>query len=287
MARHAAVKFDPNEFAAGAAEHGQAIRGMDQEVAVRRDVQVLKELDSVLFSKIGQRPGGDLRMVSLPFVLDTLAPSIAGVGQIHPIVVDQDYKLVAGAHRLAACTLLAMEPQARKDWVLRQVVDGLLVCDPNKAEHYGNIAQLLEHKPSMPVLVRVVQINSDNDLQQAIEIAENEVRRDFTREELVRIKELLEARGYSFGGQGGRPTKEQSSVPKEQRLGVHLIAQSFHKSDRQVRRLLAPPKPPKQPVASTEKLAQALKAFLLTPEATDSMREWAERGLELLEGSDD
>ena len=283
MARHAAVKFDPNEFAATAAEHGSAIRGMDQAVAERRDLQVLKELDSVPFGRIGQRPGGDLRMVSLAFVVETLAPSIAGVGLIHPVVVDQDYCLVAGAHRLAACTLLAMDPQARKDWVIRQVIDGFLVCDPNKAEHYGNLAQLLDHKPGMLVQVRVVQINSDNDLQQAIEIAENEVRRDFTREELLKIKEVLEQRGYSFGGQGGRPTKEQSEVPRERRLGVMLISQSFHKSERQVRRLLAPPKEPKAPTGAKDRMVQALKVFLLSPEASDVMREWAEQGLELLE----
>ena len=46
--------------------------------------------------------------------IDALATSIADVGLIHPIVIDQDNRLLAGYRRLAACRQLGLvEIEAR------------------------------------------------------------------------------------------------------------------------------------------------------------------------------
>ena len=41
--------------------------------------------------------------------LDALAASIAAIGLINPITVDEDGRLLAGARRLAACKLLGLQ----------------------------------------------------------------------------------------------------------------------------------------------------------------------------------
>jgi ParB family chromosome partitioning protein len=53
--------------------------------------------------KIGQRHRKDLGDIA------GLAASIAAIGLLNPITVDQDGRLLAGARRLAACKLLGME----------------------------------------------------------------------------------------------------------------------------------------------------------------------------------
>jgi ParB family chromosome partitioning protein len=57
-------------------------------------------IDSIIVGERTRKDMGDL---------DALAASIADVGLINPITVDEDGRLLAGARRLAACKLLGLK----------------------------------------------------------------------------------------------------------------------------------------------------------------------------------
>lgn len=267
------VRPTMDSFAASAVELGGAIKDQDG----RSGGRLLKDIDLVPLAHIKDRKGGDLRPVNLAFVMEKLAGSIQSLGLIEPIVVDQDFDLIAGAHRRFALALLEQDPKHRQDWVLQQIANGVASCLPSKFEHYANASLEFEHI-TKPVPVRVIEINSEEERAVAIEIAENEVRRDFTREEVVTMKKTLEERGYSFGGAGGRPAKGAQA-----KAGLPLLAGAFHKSDRHIRRLLAAKEEEKAAQSREAKMAKNLKQFL-QGSCSNEVREWAERGILLLEG---
>jgi hypothetical protein len=90
--------------AAGRAQAKQAAQLIEQEQATRRLLPL---------TAIRPRPGGDTRVLRPSHVLN-LAESIAAVGLVEPPTVDNRGHLLAGAHRLAALSLLAEpNPAAR------------------------------------------------------------------------------------------------------------------------------------------------------------------------------
>lgn len=271
------VRPSLEDFGTSAVGLSGAIRSQDDRLANKKAPTVLKEIDLVPLAKIKSRKSGDLRPINLAFVVEKLALSIQALGLIEPIVVDQDYDLIAGGHRRFTLELLAQDPQKRPAWVIEQVVAGVAACSPNKAEHYANLAGLLDHVTKL-VPVRVVLVNSEDERAVAMEIAENEMRRDFTREEVETMRQTLEERGYAFGGVGGRPKKGETS-----KSGLPLLAGAFHKSERHIRRILAGPKEERTPISREAKLAHDLKSYLMG-ECSEEIREWAERGLDLLGG---
>lgn len=119
-----------------------------------------------------------------PIHVEALAESISVLGLIEPLVVDQQGRLLAGGHRLAAITHLK--------------------------EHQPEIYD--RHFPNEQIPVRSLPIDADREPELAlqIEIAENEQRRDYTSLEVKAIAERLKASGYAQVQ--GRPKKGQKPL---------------------------------------------------------------------------
>ncbi|MEM8806856.1 MAG: ParB N-terminal domain-containing protein [Cyanobacteria bacterium P01_G01_bin.38] len=125
----------------------------------------------------------DTRPLNAKHVAD-LKESIATLGLIEPLVVDEKNILLAGAHRLAAIQLL--EEDAPSDF------------------------KRLFPKEMVPV--RAMAFSSADDPERAlqVEVAENEHRRDYTPAEVKVIADHLKAAGYV--AVKGRPRKGQKPL---------------------------------------------------------------------------
>lgn len=116
--------------------------------------------------------------------VEALKQSIATLGLIEPLVVDERNVLLAGGHRLHAIKLLKNESP--------------------------DIYQ--KHFPQNNIPVRVIPFNSKEDAERAlkIEVAENEQRRDYTPAEVRAIAERLRKVGYEKVK--GRPGENQKPL---------------------------------------------------------------------------
>jgi ParB family transcriptional regulator, chromosome partitioning protein len=105
-----------------------------------------------------------------PQHVEDLMQSIAVLGLLEPLVVDSRRRLLAGGHRKAAISLLR-EQQPR---------------------------EYAQHFPDELVPVRILDFDADVDADLAlqVEIAENELRRDYTAAEVRVLAERLKASGY-------------------------------------------------------------------------------------------
>ena len=99
-----------------------------------------------------------------------LAGSIAALGLIEPIVVDRSERLLAGGHRFAALKHL------------RQHQPTVF------AEHF--------RLDLVPVRILAFDAVESPDQALAVEVAENEQRRDYTRPEVLALAERLRLAGY-------------------------------------------------------------------------------------------
>ena len=116
--------------------------------------------------------------------VEALAESIAVIGLIEPLAVDEKGKLLAGGHRLAA-------------------IRHLKEANP---EAYG---QKFEGD-RIPVRVMPFDAETAPDLALQVEIAENEQRRDYTPAEVRALAERLKAAGYIE--RKGRPAKGEKPL---------------------------------------------------------------------------
>lgn len=139
------------------------------------------------------------RKVSLSHAVD-LAESIAVHGLIEPIAVDRKGTLLAGGHRFFA-SLLLITPQAQR----QELIEGLkvqLAPEETNRELALALQDRLLALPHQPGLVRVNQMDLDAEQEPdralAIEISENEKRRDYTKAEIRALADTLAQRGYSF-----------------------------------------------------------------------------------------
>jgi ParB family transcriptional regulator, chromosome partitioning protein len=159
-----------------------------------------------------------------------LGESIAAIGLIQPLAVDQMNRLLAGAHRLAALRWLQGNRKAR----------------------------FLELFPEgIPVLRMDFNANSEADLALAIEISENEQRRDYNSSEIQRLAERLKAAGFHYNAEGGRPRTDSRPLMPTLELVVG-------KSARQLRRILNPEN--KKPITRSHDLVFELRKHLETSE---------------------
>jgi ParB family chromosome partitioning protein len=151
---------------------------------------------------ITDRIEGDSRPLN-PAHVEELASSIAIVGLIAPIAVDNQGRLLAGGHRRAAILLLREK-------------------DPDT---------YTQQFPNGQVPIRRYDFDStiDTDKALAIEASENEKRRDYTPAEVRVIADRLRAAGYRDAP--GKPKKGEKAL----RPALELI---IGKSIRQVRRYL-------------------------------------------------
>lgn len=139
---------------------------------------------TLLLSQIKEREV-DTRPVSESHVA-SLSESIAALGLIEPIVVDRTGRLLAGAHRLASVRLLKA----------------------NNPDAYN------KHFPDDAIPVRIMPFDAEQEPNKALEceIAENEHRRDYTRQEVCELAERLKAAGY-LTKRGRRKEGEMHLVP--------------------------------------------------------------------------
>jgi ParB family transcriptional regulator, chromosome partitioning protein len=189
-----------------AADQWVAEGGLDPEVdslpqAPKRSVE--SQYTSLLLSQIRQREQ-DTRPLN-PKHVEALVESIAVLGLIEPLVVDQAGTLVAGGHRLAALRRL----QSDRHQEYRQ------------------------HFPAdtVPIRMLLFKVEDDPDLALQIEIAENEQRRDYTPGEIRAIADRLQNAGYM----------ELKGRPKQgQRALMPALSVVVGKNIRTVQRYLSP-----------------------------------------------
>ncbi len=196
---------------------------------------------NVAINTIQPRRDGDSRPLNAEHVV-TLAESIAALGILEPVVVDQDGHLLAGGHRLAALHLLAQsQPMARrKDVQSRLRLNDQPLPEPEEGKGLSQpIQDLLDRVAQldsdsfktkyrdMKVPAVVVEIDGKDATAQAlaIEAAENSVRRQYSRAEVAELAGKLKKAGYT--SRPGRPKKgERSARPVLEALlgcsGRHL-----------------------------------------------------------------
>lgn len=212
----------------------QSLAAQDASTRARAD-RSRSEPGSIDIDLVRPRPT-DTRQLDPSHVVD-LVESIAALGLLEPLVVDRKNRLLAGGHRLAAMQLLVeQDPVKRsKAWAtMAQLAWALDDGAPLPKDAQAAIERLraIEALPDRLVPVRIVDVDGDKDTDKAlaIEIAENEKRRDYTRREVVALAERLKSAGFRFAR--GKPKVG------ERALGPAL-AVIIGKSERQVRRILS------------------------------------------------
>jgi ParB family chromosome partitioning protein len=158
--------------------------------------------------------------------VEALAESISVLGLLEPLVVDNNNRLLAGGHRLAAIQLLAKKaPDAYK-----------------------------KHFPKGRIPIRTLSFDAQRDPDRAlqVEVAENEHRRDYTPAEVRALAERLQSAGYVY--QRGRPVK--GSKPLRPALEV-IVGKSLRTVQRYLNRDEEKPRPNR--VSERKILRQTLK----------------------------
>jgi ParB family chromosome partitioning protein len=176
-----------------AADHWVAAGGVDPEMEQRAAQQnsikqvidpsaLESQISTLLLDHINEREQ-DTRSLSSKHV-ESLSESIAVLGLIEPLVVDQSGNLLAGGHRLAAIRMLKRD----------------------------RLQTYYQHFPDDCVPIRRLsfKVEEDPDLALQIEIAENEQRRDYTAMEIRAIADRLRRSGYAQ--LKGRPRQGQKAL---------------------------------------------------------------------------
>ena len=133
-----------------------------------------------------------------------LARSIVEVGLLHPLVIDEKYRLLAGAHRMAALSELLQN-------------------------HEGDFQKLF---PGGSVPVRIMHLGEVEDAERyalSVELSENEKRRNYSKKEIIQLVGRLKSLGYRSGS--GKMQAGQKHIGP-------TLAITLGRSLRTVRRLL-------------------------------------------------
>jgi ParB family chromosome partitioning protein len=222
MGRRGNLLTGSGAAAAGRAQAKQATEWVARESAERRTLPL---------SAICSRPGGDTRPLNVGHVIE-LAESIAAVGLVEPLAVDNGGRLLAGAHRLAALNLLAeSEPDARVNaWLVVAGMEPGRRVTPVVADRMERLRALapLEVR-DIPILMFPFDATADPARALAIETTENTQRKAYTKEEVLSLVERLRAAGYVE--RDGRPRAGERAL----RPALSVI---LRKSPNTVRRLL-------------------------------------------------
>lgn len=145
----------------------EAIHEQDLAAAAKAE-QERSQKTKMLLAQIHPREA-DTRPIRPEHVAD-LAESIAALGLIEPLVVDCKGVLLAGAHRLAAIQLLK---ESNSEAYTQQFPDEL-------------------------VMVHMMAFDAEEEPERAlqVELAENEKRVNYTRDQIERLAERLRALNY-------------------------------------------------------------------------------------------
>lgn len=218
-----------------------AISAQDQAVETKLE-QDRSQRTTLPLAKISPRTE-DTRPLRSQHVND-LAESIAALGLIEPLVVDLQGRLLAGGHRLKAIKTL-------------------------KANHLDLYEQ---HFPDDLIPVRVMLFDAEAEPERSlqVELAENEKRVNYSRDQIERLAERLRSLNY----------REISGRPKagEKALGPAL-AVAIGVSTRYVRKVLSnkyentrnsvPSFQDQKRLKLLRKLESALEEFAKLPEPED------------------
>ena len=183
-------------------EVSSRMAAQDRQVEDRRSEE-RGDLNAVLLAQIKDRDV-DTRPLTMKHVW-ALAESIAVLGLIEPLVIDQEKVLLAGGHRLAAIKIISEEPKY--------------------AEAY------IAHFPEGRVPVRIMPFaaSADQELALQVEVAENEQRRDYTPAEVRKLADRLMDAGYE--NVKGRPKRNQKAL-------MPLLSSVVGKNRRTIQRYL-------------------------------------------------
>lgn len=253
---------------------------------------------SLPIPQIHDRPSGDSRPLSLTHVVD-LAESISVLGLIEPLSVDKSNRLLAGGHRLAALRLLELAPEQRREGIGRHVLrlpHSEIAADTweNKEadSHLERLKALPQWSSPIPVHIMEVDATQDTALALAIEMAENDKRRDYSPIDIKHLIQRLNSAGYRF--ERGRPKEGQKA-------GLPLLQAIVGKSERTLRRLMEENRPngrikeaptsEEAVLASSKKLVSTLRQFQTLVASLDSnqldhqkIQDWVESGLQIIAG---
>lgn len=194
------------------------------------------------------RPAGDLRPAVAEHVV-AMAETICAIGLLHPVVVDRERRLLAGRHRVEAFRVLGLPPAHRRAAVLHLAgLDPALSDDELPARGGELLARLdaldldrfrrLHPDGRVPVRIRSdLDAGQQPDAARQAEIAENDVRRDFTRPEILALTQQLRAAGYD--DRPGRPKAGTKAlvptlvgiVGKSRRTIMRVLAEARSESD--------------------------------------------------------
>lgn len=203
-------------------------------IAKSRGVEPPPSTSTLSLDRITDRVDGDSRPLN-PAHVEELANSLAVVGLIAPIAVDNQGRLLAGGHRRAAIAQLRDQ-------------------DPDA---------FTKHFPGGQVPIRRYDFDSqiESDKALAIEASENEKRRDYTPAEVRSIAVRLREAGYRDAP--GKPKTGEKAL----RPALELI---IGKSIRQVRRYLN-----ESPEPSANHDEQTRTDVLVLNKALSSLQKWA------------
>jgi ParB family transcriptional regulator, chromosome partitioning protein len=196
-------------------------------------------------SAILLRKSADTRHLNAAHVV-MLAESISILGLLEPIIIDSKGHLLAGGHRLAAIQLLSIADSAKRkqaflDRTGYKPVEGEKT--PKELEALaGRVADSLDAdgfasrypKAEIPIVVVDVSGKDSKTLPLAIEAAENNVRRQYSADEIKALAERYQEAGFKVSS-GGRPTKGSKTV-------MNALEAALGRSKRQIQRILQPTK---------------------------------------------
>ena len=194
------------------AGHRQAATDAKLATDGRRDL-ALVPLESVK----GRQGGLDTREPT-PAAVTDMVESVAALGLLEPLVVDRKTRLLAGKTRLLA---------------LRRLAAG----DPTRWER-------------VPVRRLDLDAEAEPERALAVEVAENEHRKDYTPAEIKALAERLKAAGLHSGK--GRPRKGKRAL-------LPALGAVVGKSKRQLLRILEPERPKPEKVTHDTFLTAAAK----------------------------
>lgn len=220
----------------GWAAIGQASKALsEQDRAVRDQADIERTTEGAMSLSSIMLRHADTRPINAAHVAQ-LAESIAAVGLLEPLVVDRKGRLLAGGHRLEALRLLVEQDAEKRAKAWASLAQLAWAIDSEAHLPVATVPILatirgLTPLPSDVVPVRIMDIdaNENQDKALAIEIAENEKRRDYTRQEVAVIADRLKAAGFRMA-RGKPKTGERALGP--------ALAVIIGKSERQVRRIL-------------------------------------------------
>lgn len=221
--------------ASAAAQAGAAQSAQAEALAERLGAS---SSDLLPLSAIRGRPGGDARQTQPDHVV-ALAESIAALGLLEPLVIDRQERLLAGAHRLAACRLLALATADLRLLELRRLAGLAPDVDPlpppladlaQRCQQLDTAGWQHQH-PGHRVPVRRYAIDAEAEpgLALAVEAAENEKRRDYQPTEIQALAQRLREAG--FVEHSGRPRQGERALRP-------ALAAIVGRSERHLRRLL-------------------------------------------------